>query len=59
MLWTDAQLRLFAAAAHNAKIAKKHGMSQGEARDMLMESSHAQRSKASGKQKMAKALRGS
>jgi len=56
MPWTNAQIRLFAAAAHNPRIAKKHGMSQDKAREMEMESSHEQRSKAmSGK--LAKALR--
>lgn len=55
MPWTSAQIRLFAAAAHNPAIAKKHGMSQEKAREMEMESSHAQRSKA---MKLAGALRG-
>lgn len=46
MPWNAAQTRLFAAAAHNADIAKAHGMSQAKARKMEMESTPEQRSKA-------------
>jgi len=34
MPWTDSQVRLFAAAAHNPRIAAKHGMTQSAARKM-------------------------
>ena len=57
MPWTDPQVRLFAAAAHNSQIAAKHGMSQPKARDMMMEASPAQRSHAMKRKALAKALR--
>jgi hypothetical protein len=37
MPYTAKQHRLFEAAAHNPKIAKAHGMSQGDARKMASE----------------------
>ena len=46
MPWTDKQVRLFAAAAHNPDIAAKHGMPMDKARKMEMEAPPAQRSSA-------------
>lgn len=57
MPWTDSQVRLFSAAAHNPKIAAKHGMSMGKAREMQMEAPAAQRSGAMKRKALAKALR--
>ena len=57
MPWTDPQVKLFAAAAHNPGIAASHGMSQPKARDMMMEAPPAQRSKAMKRKALAKALR--
>ena len=37
MPWSDAQVRLFAAAAHNPGIAQAHGMSQSKAAGMASE----------------------
>lgn len=37
MPWTEAQVKLFRAAAHNATIAKSHGMSQAKAGEMASE----------------------
>jgi len=37
MPYTKKQHALFAAAAHDPKIAKKHGMSQAEAKRMMKE----------------------
>lgn len=37
MPYTEKQIKLFRAAAHDPKIAKKHGMSMGKAREMSME----------------------
>lgn len=37
MPWTASQHRLFQAAAHNAAIAREHGMSQSKAREMASE----------------------
>lgn len=37
MPYTEKQHRLFQAAAHNPAIAKKHGMSQAEAKKMAGE----------------------
>lgn len=43
MPWTESQIRLFRAAAHNPEIARSHGMSMGRARSMSMEGvKHAQ-----------------
>ena len=57
MPWTNSQVRLFAAAAHNPKIAAKHGMTMSKARKMQMEASPAQRSDAMKRKALAKALR--
>lgn len=57
MPWTNAQVRLFAAAAHDPSIAQAHGMSQSKARDMEMEASPAQRSSAMKRKALATALR--
>lgn len=57
MPWSNAQVGLFAAAAHDPLIAKKHGMSMGQARKMQMEASPAQRSAAMKRGALAKALR--
>ncbi len=57
MPWSNAQVRLFAAAAHNPQIAAKHGMSQSKAREMQMEAPPAQRSGAMKRKALAKALR--
>lgn len=46
MPWTPAQVRLFAAAAHDKGIAKKTGIPQAKARQMEMESTHKERSQA-------------
>lgn len=46
MPFTNKQIRLFAAAAHNKAIAKKSGIPMHKARVMLMEASKRQRSKA-------------
>lgn len=51
MPWSDAQVRLFAAAAHDPKIAAAHGIKPAKARSMLMESSPEERSSALKKQK--------
>lgn len=37
MPWTEAQLRLFRAAAHNPQIAASHGMKPAQARQMASE----------------------
>lgn len=37
MPWTESQIRLFRAAAHNPGIARKHGLSQSKAREMAYE----------------------
>lgn len=37
MPYTEKQIKLFRAAAHDSKIAKKHGMSMHEARKMAGE----------------------
>jgi hypothetical protein len=37
MSWTESQIRLFRAAAHNPEIARSHGLSMGKARTMSME----------------------
>jgi hypothetical protein len=55
MPWTDKQVRLFAAAAHNPAISKKVGIPQGKAREMEMEAGPKQRSHA---MKLASALSG-
>jgi hypothetical protein len=55
MPWNDAQIRLFAAAAHNPAISKSSGIPQATARKMEMEASHKQRSHA---MKLAGALSG-
>lgn len=57
MPWTDPQVRLFAGAAHNQKIAAKHGMSMGKARDMQMEAPAAQRSGSMKRKALAKVIR--
>ena len=57
MPWTDPQVRLFAASAHNPQIAAKHGMSQSKARGMMMEAPPSQRSHAMKRKALAKALR--
>jgi hypothetical protein len=46
MPWTDKQVRLFAAAAHNPDIAERTGIPMHKARKMEMEAPAAQRSKA-------------
>lgn len=46
MPFSDAQVRLWAAAAHNESIAKKKGVSRKQARRMLMESPKKQRKRA-------------
>ena len=53
MPWNPAQIRLFAAAAHDPEIAKRKGIAMPQAREMLMEAQPKQRSRAM----MAKALR--
>lgn len=62
MPWSDKQVRLFAAAAHNPEIAKRTGIAQHTARKMEMEASPEQRSKAMKGRGMgaarAKAMRG-
>lgn len=57
MPWTDAQVRLFSAAAHNPKIAAKHGMPMHKAREMQMEAPPEQRSRAMKRRALAKAIR--
>lgn len=57
MPWSNAQVRLFGAAAHDPKIAAKHGMSQSKARDMMMEAPPAQRSAAMKRKALAKMLK--
>ena len=57
MPWTDKQVRLFAAAAHNPAIAKSSGIPAGTARKMEMEASPAQRSSAMKRKALAKGLR--
>ena len=52
MPWTEKQVRLFRAAAHNPEIAKAHGMSQKKAGDMAAEGVKVS------PVKLAKALRG-
>ena len=37
MHWTKEQIKLFEAAAHNPKIASKHGISQAKAKEMSKE----------------------
>jgi hypothetical protein len=44
--WSDKQVRLFAAAAHNPEIASRTGIPQHKAREMEMEASPEQRSHA-------------
>ena len=46
MPWSAAQVRLFAAAAHDKGIAKRTGIKQSSARKMLSETTHKQRSQA-------------
>lgn len=46
MPYNPAQIRLFAAAAHNKDIAKKKGIPMEEAHKLLMESSKKKRSAA-------------
>lgn len=46
MPYTDSQVRLFAAAAHNKAISQKRGIPQGTARKMEMEAGKKQRSRA-------------
>jgi hypothetical protein len=46
MPWSDSQVRLFAAAAHNPEIAARKGIPQHKAREMEMEASPEQRSSA-------------
>ena len=58
MPWTNPQVRLFSAAAHNPQIAAKHGMSMGKARKMEMEVPPAQRSAAMKRHALAKVIRG-
>ena len=57
MPWNDAQVRLFAAAGHDPKIAAAHGMTMGKARGMQMEASPQQRSQAMKRKALAKVLR--
>lgn len=57
MPWTDKQVRLFAAAAHDPMIAKKHGMKMNEAHKMQMEASPSQRSSAMKKKHLVGLLR--
>lgn len=57
MPYSNPQVRLFAAAAHNPQIAAKHDMSQSKVRDMMMEAPPAQRSAAMKRKALAKALR--
>jgi len=57
MPWTDAQVKLFSAAAHNPGIAQRKGIPMGKAREMEMEASPAQRSRAMKRRALAKALR--
>lgn len=52
MPWTNKQVRLFAAAAHNPQIAKKTGIPMAKARQMEMEAPKSQRSKAMKKKKL-------
>ena len=57
MPYTDRQVRLFAAAAHNPSIAKRHGLPMGKARAMEMEASPQQRSSAMKRKALAAGLR--
>jgi len=57
MPWTDAQVRLFAAAAHNPGIAQRKGIPMHKGREMEMEASPAQRSRAMKRKAYAKLLR--
>ena len=57
MPFTDKQVRLFAAAAHDPMIAQKHGMGMGKAREMMMEAPRSQRSSAMKGKALAKAIR--
>ncbi len=56
MPWSDSQVRLFGAAAHNPEIAKRKGIAPHKAREMLMEAPPEQRSKAMSGKHMAEAL---
>ena len=56
MPWTDKQVRLFAAAAHDPDIAQRTGIKPEKAHDMLMEAPAKQRSSAmSGPRQMEQA----
>lgn len=57
MPWTNSQVRLFAAAAHNPDIAKRQGISMHKAREMQMEASPSQRSSAMKRKALANGLR--
>lgn len=46
MPYTEKQHKLFAAAAHNAKIAKKHGLTKSKATKMMKEGVKKPRGKA-------------
>lgn len=61
MPWTNKQVRLFAAAAHDPGISKRQGIPMGTAHKMLMEAPASQRSSAMKKKKahpLASMLRG-
>lgn len=58
MPWNNAQVRLFAAAGHNPKIAASHDMSMNKARTMEMEAPPAQRNQAMKRKALAKAIMG-
>ncbi len=55
MPWSEAQIRLFRAAAHNPQIAASHGMTQAKAGQMAAEGVKPAKPKAS-PQQYAKAL---
>ena len=57
MTWTNPQVRLFAAAAHDPEIAKRKGIPMHKAREMMMEAPPAQRSAAMKRKALAKAIR--
>lgn len=57
MPYTDAQVRLFAAAAHSPEIARRKGIPMHQAREMQMEASPEQRSRAMKRKSLAQALR--
>lgn len=58
MPYSNAQIRLFAAAAHSPEIAKRKGIPMHKAREMQMEASPEQRSRAMKRHALAKAIRG-